>query len=1037
LAALGVSVWLAPLASAHIFAFPGVSFDDIAVGQTATNPAVLGIGNDSTLPEAAAEPVLTIWEIDLHAACTSSFQDCRGGTSVAESGVYALSATGTGVSTPPGHPSTWPPPPYNSTCEGTWTIVPDTGNPATATRYRFIPPGGEGTLQLRAEVNVDGIANGETCNVRFSITALRVPTNDVNPGEAGVQTHQVASSTAIRPSLGPPGHRFGGANQATVAPARPALTTSATPSAEAAQPISDTATVAGVTGVPAPTGTVTFNAYGPDDASCAGPPAFTSGPQPLAGGPPPTVDSGPFTPTTAGTYRWVASYSGDANYSGASGTCNDANEASVVTPTAVPTTTTVTTNPAVAFSPSSREVTLTAQVLPDVNTGAVTFSVQGGAVGPDVTAPVDESGVATATFTLNPGVPPATYGVVATYNGTPAFEASSGTGTLTVEQAPQTVVFTSTIPADAIIGGSYTATATAGASGNPVAFSLGGSSTPGACTVTSTGQVAFTGVGTCVISATQAGNTDYLPAPEAQQTITVARAAPAISTQASPGTVMGGPVRDVATLTGGVSPTGTVTFRLFSDASCLTEVFSSTNPLTGATATSGDFFPTAPGTYRWAAVYNGDANNDPVTSPCNAPNESVTVTRAQPSVVTRASSGSQVTATEPSASITDTATVSGGFNPTGTVTFRLYGPNDAACAGTPMFSDTRPVAGNADYTSAPFTTTVLGAYRWVVDYSGDANNNPATSPCDVPDETSVVAPVCAAPPPPGTLPGNTIVIAGPGLVTIGTPGDDVIYGTAGDDRIDGGGGNDVIFGQGGHDEINGGDGLDTVCGGDGDDDLVGGAGGDLISGDAGDDVLFGGQGVDTCVPGTGPPDPTADCRTGASQLTADFDGDLDTDVSLFRPSSGTWFVHDGPTVAWGTAGDLPVPGDYDGDGTTDIAVFRPSSGTWFVEGGPTVAWGTNGDLPVPGDYDGDGTTDTAVFRPSSGTWFVEGGPSVAWGTAGDIPVPGDYDGDGTTDTAVFRPSTGAWFIEGGPTIFFGTIADQPLPLPSAIGSSFP
>jgi hypothetical protein len=51
-------------------------------------------------------------------------------------------------------------------------------------------------------------------------------------------------------------------------------------------------------------------------------------------------------------------------------------------------------------------------------------------------------------------------------------------------------------------------------------------------------------------------------------------------------------------------------------------------------------------------------------------------------------------------------------------------------------------------------------------------------------------------------------------------------------------------------------------------------------------------------------------------------------------------------VAWGTSGDIPVPGDYDGDGDDDIAVFRPSSGYWFVQGGPTVAFGTSGDLPV-------------------------------------------------------------------------------------------
>ena len=65
---------------------------------------------------------------------------------------------------------------------------------------------------------------------------------------------------------------------------------------------------------PAPTGTVTFTLFGPNDATCAGPPIFTSATRPLAGGPPRHRHLGPFTPTAPGTYRWIAAYSGDANY---------------------------------------------------------------------------------------------------------------------------------------------------------------------------------------------------------------------------------------------------------------------------------------------------------------------------------------------------------------------------------------------------------------------------------------------------------------------------------------------------------------------------------------------------------------------------------------------------------------------------------------------------------------------------------------------------------------------------------------------------
>jgi hypothetical protein len=48
-----------------------------------------------------------------------------------------------------------------------------------------------------------------------------------------------------------------------------------------------------------------------------------------AGGKPTVTSTPPFAPTTAGTYRWTASYSGDAHNPSLAGACGDANATTV------------------------------------------------------------------------------------------------------------------------------------------------------------------------------------------------------------------------------------------------------------------------------------------------------------------------------------------------------------------------------------------------------------------------------------------------------------------------------------------------------------------------------------------------------------------------------------------------------------------------------------------------------------------------------------------------------------------------------------
>ncbi len=188
-------------------------------------------------------------------------------------------------------------------------------------------------------------------------------------------------------------------------------------------------------------------------------------------------------------------------------------------------------------------------------------------------------------------------------------------------------------------------------------------------------------------------------------------------------------------------------------------------------------------------------------------------------------------------------------------------------------------------------------------------------------------------------------------------------------------------------------------------------------------------------------------KISRSKAPADFDGDFKTDLSIYRPSEGTWYVSNSSNGSFraqqfGTLEDIPTPEDYDGDNITDIGVFRPSTGVWYYFGSATNTFGafnfgTSGDIPAAGDYDGDGKADYTVYRPSTGVWYTfrssDSGYSVTpFGIAEDVPVAGDYDGDGRYDIAVFRPSTGVWYRlnssnSGFSAIAFGLSGDIPTP----------
>jgi hypothetical protein len=322
---------------------------------------------------------------------------------------------------------------------------------------------------------------------------------------------------------------------------------------------------------------------------------------------------------------------------------------------------------------------------------------------------------------------------------------------------PGSQKITFTAPTGGVVGGTSTLSATGGPSGNPVVFSLDPSTAAGVCSLSGTNgtTVTYTGGGSCVVDATQAGGTDWLAAPVVSRAIPVSFLPQSISfTSAAPsGAVYLGPSYSVSAV-GGASG-NPVVFSSATPAVCtvagatVSFVGTGTCTIDADQAGNAQYAPAPTATQSFSVGQATQTVNITTTAPADAVVGGAPYTIA----ATGGGSGNPVVFTSASLSVCSVAGDVVSFNGAGTCTVNAdqagsadYSPaptvdqSFAVGQGSQTITFTAPASGGIG-SSATLTATGGGSGNPVV-FSVDPTSDPGV--CSVSGDNGSIVTYTAA-----------------------------------------------------------------------------------------------------------------------------------------------------------------------------------------------------------------------------------------------------------------------------------------------------